>query len=116
MSNAAYQPPDTANGLSIQLMVNKATVNLMSLSRLRGRSWFLSASSRMSSRPRASWCNSTCQSCGAAYGKPTWAAIVVRSLSALPSGTLIARNLLEALQLAKSDVVPVLHWLGRGPL
>jgi hypothetical protein len=52
----------------------------------------------------------------ACYSKPTWAAIVVRSLSALPRGALVARNLLEALQMAKNDVVPVLHWLGRGPI
>jgi hypothetical protein len=52
----------------------------------------------------------------ACYEKPTWAAIVVRSLSALPAGSLVARNLLEALQMAKADVVPVLHWLGRGPI
>jgi hypothetical protein len=52
----------------------------------------------------------------ACYARPTWAAIVVRSLSALPSGSLVARNLLEALQMAKQDVVPVLHWLGRGPI
>ena len=52
----------------------------------------------------------------AAYAKPVWGIIVARSLSALPKGSLVARNLLEALQMAKGDVVPVLHWLGRGPI
>jgi hypothetical protein len=52
----------------------------------------------------------------ACYARPVWGIIVARSLSALPAGSLVARNLLEALQMAKNDVVPVLHWLGRGPI
>ncbi len=50
------------------------------------------------------------------YARPVWGIVVARSLSALPRGSLVARNLLEALQMAKNDVVPVLHWLGRGPI
>jgi hypothetical protein len=44
------------------------------------------------------------------------AIIVSRSLSALPSGSVVARSLLEALQLTRNGGMPVLHWLGRGPL
>ncbi len=51
-----------------------------------------------------------------AYNKPVRAIIVARSLSALPSDVLVARTLLEALQMANAGEVPVLHWLGRGPL
>jgi hypothetical protein len=50
------------------------------------------------------------------YSRDVRAIIVSRSLSALPSGCLVARNLLEAIQLTGAGVVPVLHWLGRGPL
>ena len=50
------------------------------------------------------------------YSRPVRAVVVSRSLSALPQGSLVARNLLEALQLTGAGVVPVLHWLGRGPL
>jgi len=50
------------------------------------------------------------------YQKQARAIIVVRSLSGLVPGSLVARNLLEAIQMAKADEMPVLHWLGRGPL
>jgi hypothetical protein len=50
------------------------------------------------------------------YSREVRAIIVTRSLSALPSGALVARNLLEAIQMSKCDEIPVLHWLGRGPL
>ena len=50
------------------------------------------------------------------YGLPVRAIIVARSLSALPNGALVARNLLEAIQMTGAGFVPVLHWLGRGPL
>ena len=51
-----------------------------------------------------------------AYNRPVRAIIVARSLSALPPGAIVATDLLQALQLTKSGEMPVLHWLGRGPL
>lgn len=50
------------------------------------------------------------------YSLPVRAIIVTRSLSALPVRSLVARNLLEAIQMTSAGFMPVLHWLGRGPL
>lgn len=52
----------------------------------------------------------------ACYNQQVRAIVVTKSLSALPSGSLVARNLLEAIQMTKTGEMPVLHWLGRGPL
>lgn len=52
----------------------------------------------------------------ACYARDVRSIIVSRSLSALPVGSLVARNLLEALQMSGAGFTPVLHWLGRGPL
>jgi hypothetical protein len=52
----------------------------------------------------------------ACYSRDVRAVVVSRSLSALPDDALVARNLLEAIQLTGNGVMPVLHWLGRGPV
>lgn len=50
------------------------------------------------------------------YSKQVRAIVVSRSLSALPFGSVVATTLLAAIQLTKEGKMPVLHWLGRGPL
>jgi hypothetical protein len=49
------------------------------------------------------------------YDKPVYGIIVTRSVHRVPDLAHITNSLSEALRLAESRV-PVLHWLGRGPL
>ncbi len=52
------------------------------------------------------------------YNSPVRGIVVSRSLSALPANAVVCTGIVGALDvLARMpDVIPVLHWLGRGPL